>query len=122
VSEANMEEGNLRCDANISVRTSEDAPYGTRVEVKNMNSIKNVARAIDFEIERQGESLAAGQPVSQETRLFDAGSGRTRSMRSKEEAHDYRYFAEPDLGRIEIGDAWLEEVRESVRELPRDRK
>jgi aspartyl-tRNA(Asn)/glutamyl-tRNA(Gln) amidotransferase subunit B len=122
VSEANMEEGNMRCDANVSVRPSEEAPYGTRVEVKNMNSIKNVGRAIEFEIERQCESLAAGQPVLQETRLFDAGSGRTRPMRSKEEAHDYRYFPEPDLGRIAVGDAWLAQVRESVRETPREKK
>jgi aspartyl-tRNA(Asn)/glutamyl-tRNA(Gln) amidotransferase subunit B len=122
VSDANMEEGNLRCDANVSVRPSEEAPYGTRVEVKNMNSIKNVGRAIEFEIERQCESLAAGQPVLQETRLFDAGSGRTRPMRSKEEAHDYRYFPEPDLGRIAVGDAWLAEVQSTVGELPRQRK
>jgi aspartyl-tRNA(Asn)/glutamyl-tRNA(Gln) amidotransferase subunit B len=122
VSEANMEEGNLRCDANVSVRLSESDPYGTRVEIKNLNSIRNVARAIDFEVRRQAEVLAAGGRIRQETRLFDAGAAHTRPMRSKEEAHDYRYFPEPDLGMLKITEEWLAEVSASLRETPRDRK
>ena len=122
ISEANMEEGNMRCDANVSVRFSESDPYGTRVEVKNMNSIRNAGRAIEFEIERQAELLASGRSVAQETRLFDASRGETRAMRSKEEAHDYRYFPEPDLGTLEISEAWLAEVAGAVRETPRARR
>ena len=122
ISDANMEEGNLRCDANVSVRPSEDAPYGTRVEVKNMNSIRNVGRAIEHEVERQAEEIAAGRPIVQETRLFDAATSRTRAMRSKEEAHDYRYFPEPDLGTLEIGEEWIAEVSSSLRETPRAKK
>ena len=122
ISEANMEEGNLRCDANVSVRRSEADPYGTRVEIKNMNSIRNVGRAIEFEIERQAERLAAGEAIAQETRLFDAGSGETRLMRSKEEAHDYRYFPEPDLGALEISEGWIESVRAELRETPREKR
>jgi aspartyl-tRNA(Asn)/glutamyl-tRNA(Gln) amidotransferase subunit B len=122
ISEANMEEGNLRCDANISVRFSESDPYGTRVEVKNMNSIRNAGRAIEFEIERQAQVLASGGAIAQETRLFDASRGETRAMRSKEEAHDYRYFPEPDLGTLEISEAWLAEVAADLRETPRGRR
>jgi len=122
ISDANMEEGNLRCDANVSVRRSASDPYGTRVEIKNMNSIRNVGRAIEFEIGRQADGLAAGEPVVQETRLFDAGSGETRVMRSKEEAHDYRYFPEPDLGALEIPEEWIEEVRGTLRETPREKR
>jgi aspartyl-tRNA(Asn)/glutamyl-tRNA(Gln) amidotransferase subunit B len=122
VSDANMEEGNLRCDANVSVRLSETDAYGTRVEIKNLNSIRNVVRAIDFEVRRQAEVLAAGLPVVQETRLFDAATSRTRPMRSKEEAHDYRYFPEPDLGVLKIGEEWLAEVAAGLRETPRARR
>ena len=122
ISDANMEEGNLRCDANVSVRRSSSDPYGTRVEIKNMNSIRNVGRAIEFEIGRQADGLAAGEAVVQETRLFDAGSGETRVMRSKEEAHDYRYFPEPDLGALEIPDEWIAEVRGTLRETPREKR
>ena len=122
ISDANMEEGNLRCDANISVRLSEDAAYGTRVEVKNMNSIRNVGRAIEHEVERQAEAVAVGTAVVQETRLFDAATSSTRAMRSKEEAHDYRYFPEPDLGTLEIGEEWISEVGSSLRETPRAKK
>lgn len=121
-SEANMEEGNMRCDANVSVRLTEHDPYGTRVEIKNMNSIRNVGRAIEFEIERQGEVLSANGTVVQETRLFDAGSGRTRTMRSKEEAEDYRYFPEPDLGTLEVSSEWIAQVAGSLPETPRARR
>jgi len=122
ISEANMEEGNLRCDANVSVRDSESDPLGTRVEIKNMNSIRNVGRAIEHEIERQAERRAAGERIVQETRLFDAPSGETRVMRSKEEAHDYRYFPEPDLGVLEIPEEWIAEVRSTLRETPREKR
>ena len=97
VSDADMEKGNLRCDANVSIRASEDAPYGTRAEIKNLNSIRFVARAIEHEIARQSEMVARGERVAQETRLWDVTVGRTVLMRTKEEAHDYRYFPEPDL-------------------------
>ena len=98
VCDGDMEKGNLRCDANVSVRPSETAPFGTRVEIKNLNSIRFVAKAIEHEIERQAEALARGEKIVQETRLWDEKAGRTVSMRGKEEAHDYRYFPEPDLG------------------------
>jgi aspartyl-tRNA(Asn)/glutamyl-tRNA(Gln) amidotransferase subunit B len=122
VSDANMEEGNLRCDANVSVRLSESDPYGTRVEIKNLNSIRNVARAIEFETRRQGEVLSSGGRVVLETRLFDAGTAQTRPMRSKEEAHDYRYFPEPDLGTLEISEEWIAEVASHLPETPRVKK
>ncbi len=122
VSEANMEEGNLRCDANVSVRLAESEPYGTRVEIKNLNSIRNVGRAIEYEIRRQAEVLAAGGRIVQETRLFDAGASVTRPMRTKEEAHDYRYFPEPDLGLLRIGEEWIAEVAAGLRETPRAKK
>jgi aspartyl-tRNA(Asn)/glutamyl-tRNA(Gln) amidotransferase subunit B len=122
ISDANMEEGNLRCDANVSVRQSESDPYGTRVEIKNMNSIRNVGRAIDFEIARQAGCVASGEPVVQETRLFEAASGETRVMRSKEEAHDYRYLPEPDLGTLEVAPEWIAEIRKTLRETPREKR
>ena len=122
ISEANMEEGNLRCDANVSVRRAETDPLGLRVEIKNMNSIRNVGRAITHEIERQANRLDEGEPIVQETRLFDAGTGETRVMRSKEEAHDYRYFPEPDLGALAIPPEWIAEVRETLRETPREKR
>jgi aspartyl-tRNA(Asn)/glutamyl-tRNA(Gln) amidotransferase subunit B len=122
VSEANMEEGNLRCDANVSVRLSETAAYGTRAEIKNLNSIRSVGKAIEFEVERQAGILASGGTIVQETRLYDAPSGRTRPMRSKEEAHDYRYFPEPDLGALEVAEERIERVRRSLPELPRARR
>ncbi len=102
-----MEEGSLRCDANVSVRPSETAPFGTKVEIKNLNSIRFVAKAIEHEIERQAEALARGEKIVQETRLWDEKAGRTRPMRGKEEAMDYRYFPEPDLGLLVVDDAWL---------------
>ncbi len=122
VSDADMEKGNLRCDANVSVRLSPDAPYGTRVEIKNLNSIRFVARALEHEIERQARALEAGERVRLETRLWDAAAGRTVSMRGKEEAHDYRYFPEPDLGSLEVDEAWIAEAASALPELPRARR
>jgi aspartyl-tRNA(Asn)/glutamyl-tRNA(Gln) amidotransferase subunit B len=122
ISDGDMEKGNLRCDANVSVRLSESAPLGTRVEVKNVNSIRFVAKAIEHEIERQAEVLESGGKVVQETRLWDERAGRTVSMRSKEEAHDYRYFPEPDLGLLVLDDAWLAESAAGLPELPRARR
>jgi aspartyl-tRNA(Asn)/glutamyl-tRNA(Gln) amidotransferase subunit B len=122
VSDGDMEKGNMRCDANVSVRRSETAPLGTRVEIKNVNSIRFVAKAIEHEIARQADVLARGERVVQETRLWDERSGRTITMRGKEEAHDYRYFPEPDLGRLEIDEAWIREAAEGMPELPRARR
>ncbi|HSB62892.1 MAG TPA: Asp-tRNA(Asn)/Glu-tRNA(Gln) amidotransferase subunit GatB, partial [Thermoanaerobaculia bacterium] len=122
VSDADMEKGNLRCDANVSVRFSEGAPFGTRVEIKNLNSIRFVARALEHEAARQAEVLASGAPIIQETRLWDVAAGRTVLMRSKEEAHDYRYFPEPDLGVLVVDEAWIEETKRSLPELPRARR
>jgi aspartyl-tRNA(Asn)/glutamyl-tRNA(Gln) amidotransferase subunit B len=122
VSDADMEKGNLRCDANVSVRFSEDAPLGTRVEIKNLNSIRFVARALEHEAARQAEVLAAGGRVDQETRLWDVPAGRTVLMRGKEEAHDYRYFPEPDLGALVVDETWIEETARALPELPRARR
>jgi aspartyl-tRNA(Asn)/glutamyl-tRNA(Gln) amidotransferase subunit B len=122
VSDGDMEKGNLRCDANVSVRLSETAPLGTRVEIKNLNSIRFVAKAIEHEIGRQAQELAAGRKIVQETRLWDEKAGRTVAMRSKEEAHDYRYFPEPDLGLLAIDEAWIREATRDMPELPRARR
>jgi aspartyl-tRNA(Asn)/glutamyl-tRNA(Gln) amidotransferase subunit B len=122
VSDGDMEKGNLRCDANVSIRESETAPFATRVEVKNLNSIRFVAKAIEHEVERQADVVASGGAVIQETRLWDEKAGRTVSMRSKEEAHDYRYFPEPDLGLLAVDDPWLSEAVEGMPELPRARR
>jgi len=122
VSDADMEKGNLRCDANVSVRFSEDASYGTRVEIKNLNSIRFVAKALEHEIERQADVIRLGRTVSLETRLFDPAAGRTVSMRGKEEAHDYRYFPEPDLGALVVDEAWIAEAARELPELPRARR
>ncbi|HEX6209533.1 MAG TPA: Asp-tRNA(Asn)/Glu-tRNA(Gln) amidotransferase subunit GatB [Methylomirabilota bacterium] len=122
VCDGNMEEGSLRCDANISLRPRGDAEFGTKVEIKNLNSFRNVQRALEYEVQRQAEALAAGRPVVQETRLFDADRGTTRSMRSKEYAHDYRYFPEPDLVPLRLDPAWIEQVRVALPELPRARR
>jgi aspartyl-tRNA(Asn)/glutamyl-tRNA(Gln) amidotransferase subunit B len=118
VSQGNMEEGNLRCDANVSVRPEGTSDYGVKTEVKNMNSFRNVQRALEYEIQRQIGLLTSGQPVVQETRLWDPDQGITLPMRGKEEAHDYRYFPEPDLVRIEVSPAWIEEIAANVPELP----
>ena len=122
VSDADMEKGNMRCDANVSVRPSEDAPLGTRVEIKNLNSIRFVAKALEHEIERQTELVGKGGRVIMETRLFDPGNNRTIPMRGKEEAHDYRYFPEPDLGALVVDEAWIAEAASDLPELPRTRR
>ena len=116
VSDADMEKGNLRCDANVSVRARRRRRrYGTRVEIKNLNSIRFVAKAIEHEIERQGEALARGERIVLETRLWDETAGRTVPMRGKEEAHDYRYFPEPDLGALVVDEAWIARGRRGAR-------
>jgi len=118
ICDGNMQEGSFRCDANVSVRPKGERRFGTRTEIKNINSFRFVERAIDFEIERQIDLLEGGGTVVQETRLYDAAKGETRSMRSKEEAMDYRYFPDPDLLPLELDDRWLEEVRADLPELP----
>ena len=120
VCDGNMEEGSLRCDANVSLRR-EGEPLGTRAEIKNLNSFRFLGRAIEFEIERQRALLESGARVVQETRLFDAGSGETRAMRSKEEAHDYRYFPDPDLLTLVVEPEIVEDARRSIPELPVER-
>jgi aspartyl-tRNA(Asn)/glutamyl-tRNA(Gln) amidotransferase subunit B len=122
VSDGDMEKGNLRCDANVSVRASTDAPLGTRVEIKNLNSIRFVAKALEHEIDRQAEAVGRGERIELETRLWDAAAGRTVPMRSKEEAHDYRYFPEPDLGALIVDDDWIAEAESGMPELPRARR
>src|SRR6202162_3709572 len=118
VSDCNMEEGSLRCDANVSVRPRGSNTFGTKVEVKNLNSFRYLQKALEFEIERHIGVLEGGGQIIQETRLWNQGEGRTVSMRSKERAHDYRYFPEPDLLPVHISAAWQEEVRHSLPELP----
>mgnify|MGYP000848146109 CR=1 FL=1 len=120
ICDGNMEEGSLRCDANISVMLKGSTVFGTKVEVKNMNSIRNVQRAIEFEIARQIEAIENGETISQETRSFDALKGITISMRSKEAANDYRYFPEPDLQPIFVGKEQIDVVRNEMPPLPRD--
>jgi aspartyl-tRNA(Asn)/glutamyl-tRNA(Gln) amidotransferase subunit B len=122
VSDANMEEGNLRCDVNVSVRRRGEQELGTKVEVKNLNSFRFLARALEYELQRQVETLRAGDALIQETRLYDTSSGRTKSMRSKEEAHDYRYFPEPDLPPLRVSPEWMERVRGDLPELPESKK
>jgi aspartyl-tRNA(Asn)/glutamyl-tRNA(Gln) amidotransferase subunit B len=118
VSDCNMEEGSLRCDANVSVRLRGSKEFGTKVEVKNLNSFRYLAKALEFEIERHIGVLESGGRISQETRLWNQPAGRTDPMRSKEKAHDYRYFPEPDLLPIHVSDAWRQEIRFSLPELP----
>ncbi len=118
VSDCNMEEGSLRCDANVSVRLRGSKEFGTKVEVKNLNSFRYLQKALEYEIERHIGVLESGGRLSQETRLWNQAEGRTVSMRSKEKAHDYRYFPEPDLLPVHISETWLEEVRRSLPELP----
>ena len=118
VSDCNMEEGSLRCDANVSVRLRGAKEFGTKVEVKNLNSFRYLAKALEFEIERHISILESGGRIAQETRLWNQAAGHTDSMRSKEKAHDYRYFPEPDLLPVHVGDAWRESVRSSLPELP----
>ena len=115
--DGNMEEGSLRCDVNISVRKKGEE-LGTRCEIKNVNSIKSIGQAIDYEFKRQIEIINSGGRIDQETRLFDEKKGETRSMRSKEEAHDYRYFPDPDLPPLDINDDWTNEIKKNLPELP----
>lgn len=122
VCDGNMEEGSLRCDANVSVRPEGQEKYGTRVEIKNINSFKFVQRAIDFEIERQIQTIESGGTVAQETRLWNPDKMITVSMRSKEEANDYRYFPEPDLQPLVVEDSWIHDIKSSMPELPEQRK
>jgi len=119
--DGNMDQGSLRCDVNLSLRRPGD-PLGTRAEMKNLNSIRFAQQAIDFEIKRQRQILESGGEVAQETRLFDSAKGVTRPMRSKEMAHDYRYFPDPDLLPLELDPAWIEEIRRTLPELPDAKK
>jgi len=121
VCDGNMEEGNFRCDANVSLRKGDDAPLGNRVELKNMNSFSNIEKAIQVEIIRQAEILDNGGIVAQETRAYDVAKGTTRSLRSKEDAHDYRYFPEPDLVPLVVSTEFVENVRATLPELPEAR-
>jgi aspartyl-tRNA(Asn)/glutamyl-tRNA(Gln) amidotransferase subunit B len=118
----NMEEGSFRCDANVSVRPKGQAAFGTRAELKNMNSFRHVEKAIEFEIHRQIRVIEDGEKVVQETRLWDADRGVTVSMRGKEEAHDYRYFPDPDLVPLRVDESWVEEIRKTLPELPDEKK
>ena len=120
ICDGNMEEGSLRCDANISVRLKGSEKFGTKVEIKNMNSIRNVKNAIDFEIDRQTSLLEKGESIVHETRGFNAVNGKTLSQRHKEEANDYRYFPEPDLQPIIIGQEYIENVKKSLPPLPKE--
>jgi len=121
ICDGNMAEGSFRCDANVSVRPKGQKEYGTRAELKNINSFRFVERAINIEVERQIDLIEDGGKVVQETRLYDADKNETRSMRSKEEANDYRYFPDPDLLPVVIDDAYLEEVRKTLPELPAEK-
>ena len=122
VCDGNMEEGSFRCDANVSLRTPGDRALGVKVEIKNLNSFKAVEKALEYEIGRQGRVLSEGGTVEQETRLWDADREVTRSMRSKEDAHDYRYFPDPDLLPLVIDDRWVAEIRATLPELARGRR
>jgi aspartyl-tRNA(Asn)/glutamyl-tRNA(Gln) amidotransferase subunit B len=118
ICDGNMEEGSFRCDANVSIRPIGQKEFGTRAELKNMNSFRNVQRALEYEIKRQQYLVESGGKVVQETRLWDDASGTSISMRSKEEAHDYRYFPDPDLVPILVENAWVEKLRHELPELP----
>jgi aspartyl-tRNA(Asn)/glutamyl-tRNA(Gln) amidotransferase subunit B len=122
VNDGNMEEGSLRCDANVSVRKAGETKFGTRTELKNINSFRFVQKAIDFEIDRQIEVLESGGRIVQETRLWNSAEERTVSMRSKEEAHDYRYFPDPDLPLLVVEREWIRQIERSMPELPELRR
>ncbi|MBK1691966.1 Asp-tRNA(Asn)/Glu-tRNA(Gln) amidotransferase subunit GatB [Ectothiorhodospira mobilis] len=122
ICDGNMQEGSFRCDANVSVRPRGSDTFGTRTEIKNLNSFRFVERAIDYEVERQIDVLEGGGTVVQETRLFDPDQGETRPMRSKEEANDYRYFPDPDLLPLDLDAAFIEKVRATLPELPDEKK
>ena len=118
VCDGNLEEGSMRCDVNVSVMPKSSKEFGTRAEIKNVNSFRAIQRAIEYEIERQIELVEEGEKVIQETRLWDDNSSETRSMRGKEDAHDYRYFPEPDLMPLEISQEWIESIKSTMPELP----
>src|SRR5215472_15797190 len=122
VSDCNMEEGSLRCDANISVRPRGRKQFGTKTEIKNVNSFRFIRQALEYEIDRHMEIIENGGKITQETRLFNSQEGKTYSMRSKEEAHDYRYFPEPDLPPLVVDRRWQEEIRQTMPELPEARR
>jgi aspartyl-tRNA(Asn)/glutamyl-tRNA(Gln) amidotransferase subunit B len=122
ICDGNMEEGSFRCDANVSIRPLGQAAFGTRAELKNMNSFRNVQKAIEYEIRRQRAVIDDGGAVAQETRLWDANANKTLSMRGKEEAHDYRYFPDPDLLPLIVDQAWVERVRGELPELPDEKR
>ncbi|MBW1859094.1 MAG: Asp-tRNA(Asn)/Glu-tRNA(Gln) amidotransferase subunit GatB [Deltaproteobacteria bacterium] len=122
ICDGNMEEGSFRCDANVSIRPSGTDTFGTRIELKNMNSFRHVENALTYEIERQKVSIEDGRELVQETRLWDEDKGVTVSMRGKEEAHDYRYFPDPDLLPLVIDEAWIDEVRATLPELPDEKR
>jgi len=122
VNDGNMEEGSLRCDANVSVRPAGETRLGTKVEVKNLNSFRYLQKALDYEIARQIEALEEGGRIVQETRLWDQGGQRTITMRTKEEAHDYRYFPEPDLPPVDLDEARRADIERSLPELPAARR
>ena len=122
ICDGNMEEGSLRCDANISVRPKGSDQFGTKVELKNMNSFRHVQKALEYEMKRQVALILDGKEVIQETRLFDASRGITLPMRGKEEAHDYRYFPDPDLVPVEVDEAWVQEIAGTLPELPDEKK
>src|SRR5206468_9058765 len=114
VSDCDMEKGQLRCDANVSIRLRGAEKFGTKAEVKNVNSFRFVKQALEYEIERQVELIESGGKVVQETRLYDVNTGRTFPMRSKEHAHDYRYFPEPDLLPLRVSEHWLNEIKSQL--------
>ncbi|MFL6415453.1 MAG: Asp-tRNA(Asn)/Glu-tRNA(Gln) amidotransferase subunit GatB [Bryobacteraceae bacterium] len=122
VSDCDMEKGQLRCDANVSVRLRGAEKFGTKAEIKNLNSFRFLKQAVEYEIERQIDLIESGGSVAQETRLFNVETGRTVGMRSKEQAHDYRYFPEPDLVPLRVSEHWLGEVKSRLPELPADRR
>lgn len=122
VCDGNLEEGSMRCDANISIMPKGSKEFGTRTEIKNVNSFKALQRAIEYEIDRQIELVEDGEEVVQETRLWDDGEGVTKSMRGKEDAHDYRYFPEPDLMPLSISREWVEDIRKTLPELPAQKR
>ena len=120
ICDGNMEEGSMRCDANVSVRKKGETKLGTKVEVKNLNSIRNVKRAIEYEAKRMIELVENGKVIVQQTRSFDATNGTTFALRTKEEANDYRYFADPDLPPFQVTDSFLEDIRSTIPALPEE--
>ncbi|MFM8568065.1 MAG: Asp-tRNA(Asn)/Glu-tRNA(Gln) amidotransferase subunit GatB [Candidatus Kapaibacterium sp.] len=122
ICDGNLEEGSMRCDANVSIRPKGLATLGTRTEIKNLNSFRNAEKAIEFEIRRQTDVVTSGGTIVYETRMWDAGAQQTRAMRSKEAAHDYRYFPEPDLGMVQVDHAWASRVAAGLPELPMHKK